>query len=201
MAPAFAEFLAAAVVMELTPGPNMTWLTLLAARNGRIAGLQAVAGVALGLSAVAALSAAGVAAVISAYPAIYELMRWGGVLVILYLAFDAWRGDKPERAALDHRQHFLRGFVVNILNPKAAAVFLVMIPGFASQIDERPIILLTAIYLAVATLVHALIVMFAGAFSKALADPRREVLVRRAFALLLVAIAVWFAVSTAQSQT
>ena len=145
--------------------------------------------------------AAGIATLISAYPAIYEMLRWAGVTFILYLAFEAWQGERPDNSASDQRRHFIRGFVVNMLNPKAAAVFLVMIPGFASQIDTRPIILMTAVYLAIATLAHALIVVFAGAFTRTLADPRREVLVRRIFAFLLVAIAIWFAVSNGQSRT
>jgi threonine/homoserine/homoserine lactone efflux protein len=198
---AFAEFLAAALVMELTPGPNMTWLALLAAQQGRMSGLQAVAGIAAGLAALAVLSAAGIATLMSAYPAIYQVLRWAGVLFILYLAFEAWRGEGLDKAGDGQGRYFVRGFVVNILNPKAAAVFLVMIPGFASQIDSRPIILMTAIYLVIATVAHALIVVFAGAFTKALSDPRREVLARRVFALLLVAIAVWFAFSTGQSRT
>lgn len=201
MSPAYAEFLAAALVMELTPGPNMTWLALLAARHGRTAGLQAVAGIAAGLSVLAVLSAIGMAVVISAYPTVYEIMRWGGVLFILFLAFEAWRDERQESNGAGHNHYFIRGFVVNLLNPKAAAVFLVMIPGFAGQIDTRPIILMTLIYLAIATLAHALIVAFAGAFTKTLSDPARETIVRRVFALLLVAIAVWFAFSTGQSRT
>ena len=44
------EFLAASLLIELTPGPNMAWLALLGASRGRLAALAAVAGVALGLS-------------------------------------------------------------------------------------------------------------------------------------------------------
>jgi threonine/homoserine/homoserine lactone efflux protein len=201
MPPAFAEFLAAAVIMELTPGPNMTWLALLAARRGRMAGLQAVAGIAAGLTVLAILSAAGIATLISAYPTIYDVLRWAGVIFILYLALEAWQGEEAGESANGRSRHFVRGFVVNMLNPKAAAVFLVVIPGFASQIDGRPIMLMTAIYLAIATLAHSLIVIFAGAFTRTLADPARETIVRRIFALLLVAIALWFAVSTGQSRT
>jgi threonine/homoserine/homoserine lactone efflux protein len=196
MPPAFAEFLAAALLMELTPGPNMTWLALLAAQQGRLAGLQAVAGIAAGLAVLAVLSAAGMARLIAAYPEIYEVLRWAGVIFILFLAFEAWQGERPARTVGDQGRHLIRGFMVNVLNPKAAAVFLVMIPGFASQVDNRPIILMTVVYLAIATLAHTLIVVFAGAFTRTLADPRRQVLVRRAFAALLVAIAIWFAVST-----
>lgn len=62
----FAEFLIAAIVMEITPGPNMTWLALLSAREGRMAGLQAVAGIATGLALLALVAANGATALIAA---------------------------------------------------------------------------------------------------------------------------------------
>lgn len=44
-----AAFALTSLVIELTPGPNMAWLALLSVERGRIAGLAATAGVALGL--------------------------------------------------------------------------------------------------------------------------------------------------------
>lgn len=190
----FAEFLVAAIVMEITPGPNMTWLALLSAREGRIAGLQAVAGIALGLAVLALISATGAAALIAAWPPLYEALRWGGVLFLLYLAWDTWVGEKDGSPSDDGGRHFRRGLIVNLLNPKAAAVFLVMIPGFAGpDTTSGMLIAMTLTYLAIATLAHTLIVLFAGSFQKALADPQREVVVRRVFAIALAAVAIWFA--------
>lgn len=198
MPPAFAEFLSAVLVMELTPGPNMAWLALLAAQRGRLLGLQAVAGIATGLAVLAVLAGLGAAALFSTYPPIYEALRWAGVLFMLYLALDAWRGEDPDSLATSPGRHFRRGLLVNLLNPKAAVVFLVMIPAFAGEAnpEQPPIVLMTTIYLVIATLVHTLIIAFAGTFTKALMNPHRELVVRRGFALLLVAIAIWFAVST-----
>ena len=62
MQASYAEFLVAAIVMEITPGPNMTWLALLSAREGRAAGLMAVAGIASGLAMLSLIAATGAAA-------------------------------------------------------------------------------------------------------------------------------------------
>lgn len=202
MAPWLAEFLLAALVMELTPGPNMTWLALLAARHGRIVGLQAVAGVTSGLALLAIIAATGAAALISVFPPIYEAIRWAGILFLLYLALEAWRGEKDRGTPDDNTRHFRRGFLINILNPKAVAVFLVMIPGIAGPLvpgRQGNIVLMTIIYLVIATTVHALIVAFAGVFQRSLANPRREAMVRRVFAVALVGIAVWMAVTTGRA--
>jgi threonine/homoserine/homoserine lactone efflux protein len=197
MPPGFVEFLIAAIVMEIAPGPNMTWLALLSAREGRAAGFLAVAGIATGLSLLALVAATGAAAAISAYPALYEAIRWGGVAFLLYLAWEAWVGEKDGAGRPDQGRHFRRGLVVNLLNPKAAAVFVVMIPGFAGPGETATQVVMTLIYLVIASIAHGLIVVFASSFERALADPRRELIVRRIFALLLAAVAVWFALTSA----
>ncbi len=196
MQPGFAEFLIAAIVMEITPGPNMTWLALLSAREGRMAGLQALAGIATGLALLALVAASGAAALIAAWPPLYQLLRWGGVAFLLFLAWEAWVGEKEGAAQPDQHRHFRRGLVVNLLNPKAAAVYVVMIPGFAGPGEITTQIIMTVIYLVIASLAHGLIVAFAGSFQKALADPRRELIVRRIFAILLAGVAVWFAATS-----
>lgn len=198
MSAAFVEFLIAAIVMEITPGPNMTWLALLSAREGRMAGFMAVAGIASGLTLLALIAATGAAALISAYPAIYEALRWGGVLFLLYLAWEAWVGEKQASDADAQGRHFRRGLIVNVLNPKAAAVFVVMIPSFAGAGNATLQATMTVTYLIIASLAHALIVVFAGSFQKALSDPRRELIVRRVFAIVLVGIAIWFALTSAR---
>jgi threonine/homoserine/homoserine lactone efflux protein len=58
---------------------------------------------------------------------------------------------------------------------------------------------MTLTYLAIATLAHVLIVAFAGSFERALADPRRERIVRRIFALALAGVAIWFTFGTART--
>lgn len=200
MAAGFAEFLVAAIVMEITPGPNMTWLALLSAREGRMAGLQAVAGIASGLALLAIIAATGISALISAWPALYEALRWAGVAFLLYLAWEAWVGEKDDGKRPDRGKHFRRGLVVNLLNPKAAAVFVVMIPSFAGpDASVGALAGMTLAYLAIATLAHALIVAFAGNFQKAMADPRREVIVRRVFAVALAAVAIWFAFTSGRT--
>jgi threonine/homoserine/homoserine lactone efflux protein len=196
MQPGFAEFLLAAIVMEITPGPNMTWLALLSAREGRPAGFMAVAGIAAGLMLLALVAATGAAAAINAWPPLYEILRWGGVFFLLYLAWEAWVGEKDGADQADTTRHFRRGLVVNLLNPKAAAVFIVMIPGFAGPGETTTQIIMTLVYLAIATFAHGLIVMFAGSFQQALADPKRELIVRRIFAVLLACVAVWFALTS-----
>jgi threonine/homoserine/homoserine lactone efflux protein len=191
------EFFATALVIELTPGPNMSWLAILAAQQGRMAGMRAVAGIALGLSILACAASFGAVAAIQRYPALYEVLRWAGVVLLLLLALEAWVGEKARSAGLGFGP-FARGLTINLLNPKAASVFLTLIPGFASSTPPATTELLTlgGLYVLVATLVHALIVGFAGSFRQLATHPSRERLVRRVFAVMLALVAVWLLAST-----
>ncbi|HMO72569.1 MAG TPA: LysE family transporter, partial [Paracoccaceae bacterium] len=162
-----AGFALASLLSELVPGPNMGYLALVAAAEGRRAGLAAVGGVALGLAGLGLAAAFGIAALVAASPAAYGLLRWGGVAWLCWLAFAAWRGEETaegaEAAGAPMWRHFRRGLVTNLLNPKAAVFFIAVQPAFlppAPEIDR--VLVFSAVFVAVATLVHAGIVALAG---------------------------------------
>ena len=197
-----AAFLLASFLIELTPGPNMTYLALVAANDGRRAGFATVLGVALGLGIVGLIAALGVAEIVQASEPLYQALRWAGVLFLLYLAWEGWTsGTDVVSPAKQHAgRYFARGLVTNLLNPKAAAFYIAVLPTFID--GARPAlpqtVTLTLAYVAVATIVHAGIVMLAGTLQPVLDNPRRERLARRVLSALLAAVAIWFAWSTAR---
>jgi threonine/homoserine/homoserine lactone efflux protein len=197
-----ASFLLASLLIELTPGPNMTYLALVAAQDGRRAGFATVAGVTLGLAVVGAIAGFGVAELIQASTLAYETLRWVGVAFLLYLAWEGWStGSDVATAGEDRRgRYFARGLMTNLLNPKAAVFYVAVLPTFVDA--AKPILpqtaLLTAIYVAVATLIHLMIVVLAGALEPFLNDPDRERIARRALSALLALVAIWFAWTTAR---
>jgi threonine/homoserine/homoserine lactone efflux protein len=118
-------FVVASALIELTLGPNMAWLALVAATDGRRPGFAAVAGVALGLGLIGIAAAFGLAALIAAKPALYDALRWGGVIYLLWLAWDGWR-DADRAAANDHHGATLlhksrEGFILRIQRGRWAA--------------------------------------------------------------------------------
>jgi threonine/homoserine/homoserine lactone efflux protein len=193
-------FLLTALLIELTPGPNMTYLALVSASEGRRAGFATVAGITLGLAAVGLIAAFGVTELIQSSATLYELLRWAGVVFLLYLAWEGWHTgtdvvSAPSRAA---ERYFVRGLITNLLNPKAGLFYISVLPTFIDQ--GRSIagqaVALTTMYVAVATTVHVAIVLLAGRLEPFLNDPRRELIARRLFSGLLAMIAIWFAWST-----
>lgn len=194
-------FVLASTLIELTPGPNMAYLALISLGEGRRAGFLTVTGIALGLAVIGTISALGLAGIVSGSPLAYEILRWSGVAFLLYLAFDAWKSGETEAAEHTASSHFRRGLITNLLNPKAALFFITVIPAFLPQRadDVSANLVLVAIYVAVATVIHGAIVLLAGALTPYLTDPARATRMRRTMAVLLACVAIWFGLSTANS--
>jgi threonine/homoserine/homoserine lactone efflux protein len=196
-------FLLTALVVELTPGPNMATLASLTLQRGRIAGLAAVAGVGLGLAIVGGFAALGLSAVIAESAFLYQTLRWGGVAYLLYLAYDAWRDasapPEPDVELGGLRRLFLTGLTVNLLNPKAMVFYVAVLPTFVvpengSLVQQS--LALAAVYVAVATAVHVVIVLLASRLRPYLIAGKAERTVRRGLAALMAVIALWFAYET-----
>lgn len=182
-------FLLTCVLIEATPGPNMTYLALLSLSRGRRAGMAATAGVALGL-------------LIMGSPAIYGTLQGTGFLYLLWLAWDAWKiparvqGRNITPDDYD-RVFFLRGLITNILNPKAAIFYVAILPGYAGNTGHpaQTLLVMSLIYVAVATIVHILIVAMASAYTVH-ENTLANVKTRAFFAASLILTAFWFLYST-----
>jgi threonine/homoserine/homoserine lactone efflux protein len=93
---------------------------------------------------------------------------------------------------------FRRGFITNLLNPKAALFFIAVVPEFTAgpAPSLRELTILVAVYVAVATFVHGLIVLLAGALQAFLAAPKRREMAGNVFAVVLLLVAVWLFVGS-----
>lgn len=196
-------FLAAVILMEITPGPNMGWLALVSLSQGRTAGLAAVAGITLGLSLWMVAAAFGLTEVVMRWPALYQAIRWAGVLFLLYLAWDAWRStdatarQTPEPAL--RRQLFRRGLIGNLLNPKAALLYVVLLPGFMRPGYGAPLVqalALGSVHIGVSIVVHSAIVLTASRAGGSLLTRQQSPVMRTLMALSLVVVAAWTAWET-----
>ncbi len=197
------QFLIAATLIELTPGPNMGYLALVSARRGLGAGLLTVVGVTLGLAAHLIAAAVGLSQMAVGQPVLYQALRWGGVAYLLWLAFDAWR-SRTTPTELDHAgqgdwRDVRRGFLTNVLNPKALIFYLTVIPSFVpadATSGPRAVLTLGVLHLAVSVAVHLGLVALGARAYGWVAQAGRVRRVQGAFAIGLVAVAAWVAWST-----
>ena len=198
------EFILTVLLLELTPGPNMAYLATLALDRGRRAGLLATAGAAAGLSVHAVVAALGLGVLINRAPLIYDLLRWAGVAYLLYLAWETWHSrtaERPEMRTVAPSSLFLRGFLSNVLNPKSVLFFVSVVPGFIQYASSESGLLfqaarLGAIYVAIATVIHASIVLLASQLRPLLIARAHEKTIRRILAFALVLVAAWLVWST-----
>lgn len=196
-------FLTAAVLMEITPGPNMSWLALVSLSQGRRTGLAAVGGITLGLTIWMVTAAFGLTEVVMLWPSVYQAIRWAGVLFLFYLAWDAWSstdtGSAEHHDVASQRKLFRRGLIGNLLNPKAALLYMVLLPGFMRPDHGSTLVqalTLGILHVLVSVAVHTTIVLTASGAGNHMVTRSKSPVFRAIMALSLVAVALWTAWET-----
>jgi threonine/homoserine/homoserine lactone efflux protein len=197
-------FALAVLLVELTPGPNMAWLVTLTLSEGRSAGLRAIAGVALGLAANAALSVLAASMILAQGAALTQGISVLAAAMMTWLAWEAWDGSGRDADGIspmatpttDSPRHALAGFAINLLNPKSALFLITVMPQFVAggQPSLGQGLTLGATSVAIATTVHLALVLLAEHVRAALMVEARARMVRRVLALAMLGVAAWFLV-------
>lgn len=127
-----------ALVAVATPGPATLAISTTAMAQGVSPALRLAGGIITGSFTWSASAALGLSAVMLANVWIIEAIRYAGAAYLLWLAYRlaraAWRGDSPGVGVAPKRQHYLRGLMLHLTNPKAifffGALYAVMLtPG------------------------------------------------------------------------
>lgn len=121
----------------MSPGPDVALVVQNASRYGRQTGLYIALGLSFGILMHSLLSLTGVSYLVHQQPVLFALLQLCGGSYLLYLGYGALRATltnwsqapgelshKPELLLSNKRQAFSRGFMTNILNPKALVFFV-----------------------------------------------------------------------------
>ena len=188
--PAFALAMA---LIELTPGPNLAWLALLAASRGRAAAMRAIAGITVGLSAWLLATLFGLSRTPLFSEAGLEVLRWVGAAYMLWLAWEALTPRSGVGSSPDRDRPFIRGLAANLLNPKAAIFYLALLPAFikpwAGPVPVQ-ILILGGLHIAISVAVHTAVVLGAAEAASRL-PPRWALALRLLLAAGLLATTLW----------
>ncbi|HVO89149.1 MAG TPA: LysE family translocator [Casimicrobiaceae bacterium] len=136
----FALFVVAGVLLNLTPGPDMTYIAARAASGGFRDGLAATAGITTGCLVHTLAAAAGLSALLATSAVAFEMVKWVGAA---YLAYAGVRqivravrktesGSIALLAPAPAARVFREAVLINVLNPKVALFFLAFLPQFIS---------------------------------------------------------------------
>jgi threonine/homoserine/homoserine lactone efflux protein len=130
----FLLFLAAALVVAITPGPGIFYIVARTLAGGRTEGLASSVGLGLGGLVHVFGGAFGISALVMASAEAFTLLKIAGALYLIWLGLNTWRGarivEPVEVQTTGVRRAFREGIVVEALNPKTAAFFLAFIPQF-----------------------------------------------------------------------
>jgi threonine/homoserine/homoserine lactone efflux protein len=163
------QFAIAALIMVLSPGPNMIYLISRSLSQGKEAGVISLMGVMCGFLFHILMVSFGLTAIFFAIPFAFILVKFFGVAYLLYLAYKSVRS---KNRIFDSRLHpdkpvklFRIGLLTNVLNPKMAVFYLSLFPQFITP--ESGSILLQSLQLglvqiAISFSVNLLIVLSAA---------------------------------------
>ncbi len=130
-------FFATTLVVVLSPGPAAIAVTAEAASNGYKRSFWVILGIAVANVVYFILSATGITTLIIASHTLFAVIKWVGVAYLLYLGLSIILSDsgpfsiEPARKERGKRGNvFLKGFVLEISNPKALLYFSALVPQF-----------------------------------------------------------------------
>ena len=177
-------FVAAGLLLNITPGVDMA----LVLRSGAAQGFRAGAAAALGISAGCwvhiAAAALGVSALLAGSPLAFGLLQWLGAAYLVWLGIGMLRSRAAVAGAAEPGAStgpalgrlFAQGFLTNALNPKVALFFLAFVPQFISPRPAQPalaFVLLGTVFVLNSTVVNLLIAAGAAALRRRLAGRAR----------------------------
>jgi threonine/homoserine/homoserine lactone efflux protein len=176
-------FCLAALALLAIPGPAVLYIVVQSAEQGRRVGLASVAGVHLGTLVHVAAAAVGLSALILASEVAFNVVKYAGAAYLLVLGLkrllDRDGDTAVARPPEPLRQAFLRGVIVNVLNPKTALFFLAFLPQFVDASRGSvwsQVIVFGLVFVGLGAITDSLYALAAGSVAGALR--RRRTLLR-----------------------
>jgi threonine/homoserine/homoserine lactone efflux protein len=161
-------FVGASLALLAVPGPAVIYVVTRSIDQGRTAGIVSVLGVETGTFAYALAAAVGLTGLIAASETGFTIVRYAGAAYLVYLGVRKLleRGESRDAASSGRSGLFLRGMLVQLLNPKIAIFFLAFLPQFVDSSSGPAavqILVLGTLFTLLAVLSDGAYVLLAGA--------------------------------------
>lgn len=133
------SFFIVALLLHLSPGPDMAFILGQTIKGGRVKGFSAMAGIWTGAACHALIAAFGLSAVLMTSATAFLMLKWIGAVYLVWLGIQAIRSkgssflsndDLLSAPASNHWIIFRQGLMVSLLNPKVAIFFMAFLPQF-----------------------------------------------------------------------
>ncbi|MFV2196819.1 LysE family translocator [Nocardiopsis sp. LOL_012] len=133
-------FALAALVLLVTPGPSVLYVTSRTIDQGRSAGFASTLGLAVGDLIQVSAVVLGISALVASSPTAFEVVKYAGVAYLVWLGLrrlftpDQDAGDESvSQGRVPYGRLFRDGVMVNALNPKSTLFFLALFPSFVDS--------------------------------------------------------------------
>ncbi len=185
----FWTFLLGTIFIVLLPGPNSMYVLSVAARRGVRAGYQGACGVFLGDAILMVLSAAGVASLLKASPALFYVVKYIGAAYLAWIGLQMlrgavrnWRARKAgefvaqDAAPADESHPFTKALIISLLNPKAILFFISFFIQFVDPHYALPVVSFVVLGLVcqICSFLYLTTIIFVGARLAAAFRARRR---------------------------
>jgi RhtB (resistance to homoserine/threonine) family protein len=131
-------YFAVSTLLIVTPGPDTALVVRNALRSGPRAASLTALGVAAGSAVWAFASLLGLAVILEASLVAFTALKLAGAAYLCYLGLRsvlARGAPHVARIGMPHRTAFAQGLLNNLLNPKAAVIFVAVMPQFIEAGD------------------------------------------------------------------
>lgn len=135
-----AFYVAAALVLAISPGPGLFYVAARTLAGGRSEGVASSLGTGLGGMVHVLAGSLGVSAIVLASAELFTVLKLAGAAYLIWLGIRTIRSARRDAAAalmgdiatpaVGPRRAFREGVLVEALNPKTAGFFLAFIPQF-----------------------------------------------------------------------
>ena len=128
----YGAFVIAIIIFLLIPGPGNLALITSTGKGGIRGGLAATLGVIIGDQFLMWLAVAGVAALLTAYPAAFHAVQWLGAAYLAWLGLRMLLAKPGAAPILNIRsgQYVRQALLITLLNPKAIVFYMAFFPLF-----------------------------------------------------------------------
>jgi threonine/homoserine/homoserine lactone efflux protein len=172
--PMLSAFVAASLVVALTPGPGVFYVVSRSLAQGRRSGLVSVLGLALGNLGNALAAALGLAALFAVSSLAFAVVKYAGAAWLIYIGVRLLLGGRSNAAIgsatpLATARVFRDALVVSLLNPKTTVFFAAFLPQFASTAAPlRQSVALGWLFVLIAIVTDGLYAIAAGSMARLL---------------------------------
>jgi len=169
---ALAVFMIAALTLNVTPGPNMLYVTTRSLGQGRKAGVVSAIGIGVGNLVHTLAAALGLSALLMSSAIAYSVVKYVGAAYLIYLGVrmilrNEHNGSLTTLSDASLRRIFSQAIATSVLNPKVALFFIAFLPQFANPSQGSvalQIAVLGALFSTTGTIVNTTVALLSGSF-------------------------------------